>query len=79
MLYVIASFLKTNEPHPPSCLCGGDKTDSILAHEITDGLPDEADGLDCICWRLQIESTVLSTIDDEAPFLSTSESVQRAK
>lgn len=78
MPWVIASFLKTNEPHPPSRLRGGDITDSILANEIIDRLPDEADGLDCVRRRLQFESSVSSTIDDETP-LSTSDSIQEGQ
>ena len=74
MPYVIANFLKSNEPQPPSRLCGGDITDSILATEIIDRLPDEADGLDCVRRRLQFDSSMSSTMDDEAP-LATAEPV----
>ena len=66
MPYVISSFLKANEPIPHSRLCGGDITNTILAEEIIDRLPDDADGLDCVRRRLLYDS-VVSTVDDEEP------------
>ncbi|KAI2505172.1 2-oxoacid dehydrogenases acyltransferase [Fragilaria crotonensis] len=67
MPHIISIFLKCNEPIPHSQLSEGDITDTILAVEIIDRLPDDADGLDCVRRRLLFDSSVSSTVDDEEP------------
>lgn len=67
MPYVISSFLKCNEPIPHSQLSEGEISDTILAVEIVDRLPDDADGLDCVRRRLLFDSSLSSTVDDEEP------------
>ena len=71
MPFVISSYLKSTEPLPPSRLSEGDITNEILASEIIERLPDEADGLDCVRRRLRFEGSSCSTIDDDEPLIES--------